>query len=70
MLGREGLDPMGFDRATTGPGEMGWIGSGWVCVLSLGRAEEAKAQGVRGAPADLGLMVHKHMWAEKDERKR
>jgi hypothetical protein len=46
----------------------GWAGSG--PEQELGRAEEARAQGVRGAPADLGLMGHKHMWAEKDEREK
>jgi hypothetical protein len=46
------------------------LGAGAGRKQELGRAEEAKAQGVRGASADLGLMGHKHMWAEKDERKR
>jgi hypothetical protein len=46
----------------------GWVGSG--PEHELGRAEEAKAHGVREAPADLGLMGHKDMWAENDERKK
>jgi hypothetical protein len=60
-------------RWTAAPDGPTWRARGWAGngpEQELGRAEEARAQGVRGAPADLGLMGHKHMWAEKDEREK
>jgi hypothetical protein len=63
-VGPDGLRP-GHDRA----GGDGWDQVG-LTACAWAKLKKRTAQGVRGAPADFGLMGQKQMWAEKDERKR
>jgi hypothetical protein len=67
LCGRLGPDGLrsGHDRA----GGDGWDRVG-LTACAWAKLKKRTAQGVRGAPADFGLMGQKQMWAEKDERKR
>jgi hypothetical protein len=67
LCGRLGPDGLrsGHDRAGgDGLDRVGPTACAWA------ELKKRTAQGVRGAPADFGLMGQKQMWAEKDERKR